>query len=164
METTWNNCQKIPKKRQTILTKIPRELNCKVSLILLKVCILVPSPTLNTQSYTALRGFWWYIHDFCFLAVWAARPVLKKKVGSRLWGTFEGILFVFSNFWKHHSVHNEKLHNISKEKKIFVFAPENMKKPFTNQTRAPHYSINQFKHVQCYGYSDSSSFLAGLIF
>ena len=31
------------------------------------------------------------VWDFCFLAVWAARPALKKKV----WATFEGGFFMF---------------------------------------------------------------------
>ena len=40
--------------------------------------ILLHNPSLNTQS--CIRGLS-VVWDFCFLAVWAAGPVLKKKLG-----------------------------------------------------------------------------------
>ena len=46
------------------------------------------TPSLNTQS--CIKGLLG-IRDFCFWAVLAAGPVLKKKVGGRLWATFEGV-------------------------------------------------------------------------
>ena len=50
-------------------------------------------PSLNTQS--CIKGLL-VVRDFCFWAVWAAGPVHKKKVGGRLWATFEGGFFMFS--------------------------------------------------------------------
>jgi hypothetical protein len=32
------------------------------------------------------------VRDFCFWAIWAARPVTKTK----FWVTFEGVFFMFS--------------------------------------------------------------------
>ena len=48
-----------------------------------------PDPSLNTQS--CIKGLF-VVWDFCFWAVWAARPVLKKKgcgpIKSNFWGDF----------------------------------------------------------------------------
>ena len=45
-------------------------------------------PSLNTQS--CIKGLLG-VRDFCFCAVWAARPVLKKRV----WANYEQLLRVF---------------------------------------------------------------------
>ena len=58
-------------------------------LCVFQICFL---PSLNTQS--CIKGLL-VVRDFCFRAVWAAGPVLKKKLG-RLWATFEGGFFIFS--------------------------------------------------------------------
>ena len=79
-------------------------------------------PSLNTQS--CIKGLL-VKRDFCFWAVWAAGPVLQKKLG-RLWATFEGAFFMFS--WANItcswfetaldcSIRILKLHNISFIKK-----------------------------------------------
>ena len=52
-------------------------------------------PSLNTQS--CIKGLF-LVRNFGFWAVWAAGPVLKKKILGRLWATFEGVFFMF---WKH---------------------------------------------------------------
>ena len=49
-------------------------------------------PSLNTQS--CIKGLL-VVRDFCFWAVWAAGPVLKKKVGGQLWASFECVFFYF---------------------------------------------------------------------
>ena len=47
------------------------------------------------------------VRDFCFLVIWVAGPEQKKKVSGRLWATFEGGFFMFSEekqiyrFWIH---------------------------------------------------------------
>ena len=63
--------------------------------------------------------------------VWAAGPVLEKKVWGRLWATFEGVFFMFSwakkrkfFFWKNCSVRTEKLHR-KKVKNFFFLGGEN---------------------------------------
>ena len=51
------------------------------------------NPSLNTQSrIKGLLG----VQDFCFWAIWAARPILKKRVGSQFWATFMDSFFMFS--------------------------------------------------------------------
>ena len=55
------------------------------------ITYLLVNPSLNTQS--CIKGLlvaW----DLCFLAVWAAGPV-HKRVGGRLWTTFEDVSFTF---------------------------------------------------------------------
>ena len=64
------------------------------------LCFFYKVPSLNTQ-FCIKRLL--VVRDFCFRAVWAAGPVLKKKLG-RLWTTFEGGFFMFS--WAKHFFKN----------------------------------------------------------
>jgi hypothetical protein len=60
-------------------------LGWKTSKILIYICLI---PNLNSQS--SINGLL-VVQDFCFWAVWAAGPVLKKKIGpimSNFWGRF----------------------------------------------------------------------------
>ena len=57
-----------------------------------KLQIVSVLPSLNTQS--CIKGLL-VVRDFCFWAIWAAGPVLKKKL-VWLWATFEGGFFMFS--------------------------------------------------------------------
>ena len=59
-----------------------------------RVLVLVCNPSLNNQF--CIKGLV-VVWDFCFWAVWAAGPVLKKNLG-QLWATFEGGVFMFSCF------------------------------------------------------------------
>ena len=74
----------------------------------LKVVLFLPCfityPSLNTKSCIKRLLV---VCDFCFWAVWAARPDHKEKLAGLLWATFEGIFFscfqgqkIF--FWKHY--------------------------------------------------------------
>jgi hypothetical protein len=50
--------------------------------------IMIDSPSLNTQS--CIKGLL-VVQDFCFWAVWAAKPALKNKV----WADYEQLLRAF---------------------------------------------------------------------
>ena len=74
-----------------------------------------PTPSLNTQS--CIKGLLG-VRDFCFWAVWAAGPVLKKRLGADyeqifrvFFSCFQGQIFFLIFFWKHYSIHTKKLHN-----------------------------------------------------
>jgi hypothetical protein len=88
------------------------------------------SPSLNTQS--CIKGLL-VVQDFCFWAIWAARPVHKKQGLGRLWATFEGGFFMFSGaililIFLNCSVRAKKLHKI-----IFFFFLI-LKKNFENKS------------------------------
>ena len=72
-------------------------------------------PSLNTQS--RIKGLL-VVRDFCFWALWAARPLLKKRV----WADYEQLLRVFFScfrgqqilefFFEYCSVRTKKLHKM----------------------------------------------------
>ena len=74
-------------------------------------------PNLNTQS--CIQGLL-VVWDFCFWAVWAAMPVLKKKsimnyelLLRPFFSCFNGQKMCFFHIFLHFSVRTKKLHNIS---------------------------------------------------
>ena len=74
-------------------------------------------PSLNTQS--CIKGPL-VVRDFCFWALWAARPV-HKKVGGQLWATFEGGFFMFSGFFENTITSTLKSCLIGLERKMMFF-------------------------------------------
>ena len=79
---------------------------------------LTTTPRLNTQS--CIKGLF-LVQDFCFWAVWAARPVHKKKVGAdyqQLLRTVSHVFGVKKNLKTlqllHYIVHTDAFFQISK--------------------------------------------------
>jgi hypothetical protein len=78
--------------------------------------ILGFKPSLNTQS--CIKGLL-VVRDFYFWAIWAARPLHKKKLGADYEQLLRPFFSCFFGVLKKHSVRTKTLHNKLKRKYFF---------------------------------------------